>query len=185
MPRITTLAALIAAAALAAPTARADDTKTGNAKAAPVNDRLFAEAAAAAGAAEIAASTIALKNGGDDARKFAQNMIDDHSKANTQLMTLARAKGIALPTTMSYQDTAVGDILGGLKGEEFDREYLKQQHAAHMCAVQLFTAEAERGQDADIRAFATKTLPTLKQHLKMAMEECEKCEKDDKSKSSK
>jgi putative membrane protein len=153
-----------AAVALAAPwIARAQEAK------APVNDRLFVAAAAAGNSAEVAAARLALQRaGGDEVKKFAQKLIDDHNKANQELMSLAGTKRIAVPTTLDVKDQAAIDCLSGLSGADFDREFLTHQVAAHTCAVQLFQAESARGRDADLKAFASKTLPTLQDHLKSA-----------------
>lgn len=198
MQKLMIAGALAAAALFTPPAVRAQATKearpataagaqdapnqgaTGG-DAAAFSDELFAQAAAASGLAEIAVSNIALKNGTDESKKHAQQMIDDHTRANQQLMALAQAKRVALPRTVSIQDAAAAAALAGLKGEDFDREFMKQQHAAHICSVQLFTTEAERGQDPDMKALAAKTLPTLKEHLKMFKDACEKHEKHEKS----
>ena len=155
------LAAAVAAGLALAPAARA--------QAPAFTDQLFAEAAAAAGMAEVASSQLAEARGADaDTKKFAQQMVAEHTKANSELMALAAAKRLPLPRTLSYQDQAAGAALAGLKGVDFDREYAKNQLAAHICAVQLFTTEAERGQDPEVKAWAARTLPHLKEHLHMA-----------------
>ena len=176
-------AALVAAHAVSAQATK-EATATSRARAeGALNDTLFAQAAAESGMAEVTTSELALKHAGSDqVKKFARQMIDDHTKANQQLMTLATAKGVTLPKTVSLGQAAEADSLAGLKGEEFDHCYMKGQVAAHICAVGLFTAESERGQDPDMKALATKTLPHLKEHLAMAMEACEKCEKCQKEK---
>jgi hypothetical protein len=59
-------------------------------------------------------------------------------------------------------------ILASKSGEGFDRAYIRQQVAAHICAVALYEAESEMGRDEHIRALASDTLPKLRQHLQMA-----------------
>ena len=58
--------------------------------------------------------------------------------------------------------------LGNLSGAKFDREYTKDQVAGHEAAVAVFQQEIDGGQDADVKGFATQTLPTIKQHLQEA-----------------
>ena len=82
---------------------------------------------------------------------------------------MAAAKRLALPRALSYQDQAAGAALANCQGVDFDRAYAKNQLAAHICAVELFTAEAKHGHDPEVKAWAAKTLPHLKQHLHMAM----------------
>jgi putative membrane protein len=135
----------------------------------PVNDRLFVMAAAAGGMAEVMTSTLALQRAEDpEVRQFAQRMIADHNRANQELMSLAGARGIGVPAAPDIKDQAEADVLSGLRRAEFDRAYIRGQVAAHLCAVGLFEAESQRGADPELRAFAAKTLPTLREHLQHA-----------------
>lgn len=137
----------------------------------PMDDSLFAAAAAGSGMAEVALSKIAVERGGCDAVKaFAKQMVEDHTAANKELMALAAQKKIALPATLPVAAQAEAVSLSGLSGEDFDKCYVSNQLAAHICAVGLFTAEAERGQDPDVKALAAKLLPKLKEHKHHAME---------------
>ncbi len=131
-----------------------------------MNDGLFAAAAAGAGLCEVASARLASERGAcDEVKKFAQQMIGDHTRANQELMILALAKRMALPNTVPIAGQAEEAALAGLSGEHFDRCYIRQQMAAHILAVGLFEAEAERGMDPDLKAWAARTLPTLKHHM--------------------
>jgi putative membrane protein len=137
----------------------------------PVNDRLFAMAAAAGGLAELTTSNLALqRTENPEIRQLAQRMIADHTRANQELLSLAGARGIGVPATLDIKDQAAADVLNGLRRDEFDRAYIRGQVASHMCAVALFEAESQRGGDPELRAFAAKTLPTLREHLQHARE---------------
>ena len=72
-----------------------------------------------------------------------------------------------------------------MSGMDFDKAFMKQMVKDHEAAVKLFTRESERGTDADTKAFAAKTLPTLQNHLQMAktMNDSMKSMKSDKSNS--
>jgi putative membrane protein len=129
-------------------------------------DRKFVDAAAA-GMAEVKAGEVAKDRAmSDDVKKFAGHMVTDHTKANKEFTDLLGKKNISAPKEMREQDRAAIDSLSKLKGAAFDREYVKQQLAAHKEAVALFEEESKNGKDADLRAFAEKTLPTLREHLK-------------------
>lgn len=173
----------------AAPKTTTTTTIRGDANAEPkgaFSDALFVAAAAAAGMAEVGSSKIAVQQAGsDEIKMFAQKMVDDHTKANKELMALASQKQFQVPTGISIQDQAAANALSGLSGEEFDCAYAKNQLAAHICAVELFTAEAERGRDPEVRAWAAKTLPTLKEHKMMIKKTCEMHEKKEAEKSAK
>ena len=131
-------------------------------------DRNFATTAARAGLAEVAEAQIALQKSNDaDIKKFAQRMVDDHSKANAQLTSIARAKGLNLPTAPSRSDQSEAERLQKLRGDAFDRRYVSDQTDAHKQAVSLFTTESKSGKDNDLKSFAAQTLPTLQDHYRM------------------
>jgi putative membrane protein len=58
--------------------------------------------------------------------------------------------------------------LQGLNGDDFDKQYDSDQQAAHKDAVSLFDRYGKGGDNADLKAFASKHLPHLQEHLKMA-----------------
>src|SRR5262249_51808111 len=99
---------------------------------------------------------------------FGQRMVDDHSKANDELKTLAQNKNITLPTALDATDKATVDRLAKLNGESFDRAYMQAMVKDHQKDVNEFRTQSKSGKDADVKAWASKTLPTLEEHLKMA-----------------
>ena len=136
----------------------------------PQTDSDFAMKAAASGLAEVEASrAISEKTASEPIRQFAQMMITDHTAANQELMTIAQTKQLTLPTA---PDTTHQEALGRLKtamGAEGDRIYVQEFGVkAHQDAVALFEREANEGTDPELKAFAAKTLPTLKTHLEHA-----------------
>ena len=166
MARRTTILATVTAVACvwSAAASRAQEPA-----AAPVNDHLFAAAAAANDLAEITVCRLALQRASDaEVKKFAEMMINDHTRTTQELTRIAATQQLALPRMPDVKDQAAADALSGLSGSQFDREFMKGQVAGHMCAVQLFQAEAERGADPNIKAFAAKFLPRIKEHLEMA-----------------
>jgi putative membrane protein len=133
----------------------------------PVSDALFAAAAVSGGLAELNLSELGLQRATDpELRRFSQQMVDDHSKMNQELVNLVAQKRIAIPQTIDARAQFCADSLAGLSGQEFDRCYAKAQLVAHMDTVAIFEAEAHRGRDPAIKALAAKALPRLKEHLK-------------------
>lgn len=131
-------------------------------------DRRFARAATQSGLAELAEARIALNQAADpEVRQFAQTMLADHGKANDELIAIGTRKGLDLPTSRSRRDRALADRLKAMSGAQFDRSYVKDQVVAHRRAVALFARESREGKDADLKRFATTTLPALEQHLAM------------------
>jgi putative membrane protein len=168
MKRVALTFAMLAAAGLGPALAQTQDPGGAQPRR-PLTDQEFAAQAAIGGMAEVSTAQLALQRATSaDVKKFAQRMLDDHSKANRELTSLATSKQIALPRTVDQKHRAMADRLARLQGAEFDREYMKGQVKDHKEAVDLFQAEADQGRDADLKAWASRTLPTLKEHLKMA-----------------
>jgi putative membrane protein len=132
-------------------------------------DRDFLMDAAMGGMMEVQLGRWALQLGSSDAvKQFARRMVDDHSKANAELMTLATSKGITLPTELDKKHQAEVRKLTRLSGAEFDRAYAKMMVSDHNKDVSEFEKQSTKGADADVKAFASKALPTLKEHQQMA-----------------
>jgi putative membrane protein len=98
-------------------------------------------------------------------------MVDDHTKAGNELKALADAKGVKVPDEPSMAQKASITVLASQEGAKFDKNYSESIGVkAHEDTVKLFKKAAADAKDADIKAFATKTLPTLEHHLQMAKE---------------
>jgi len=133
------------------------------------NDRKFANEAAQAGAAEVKLSQIAQDRGASPAvKEFAKQMIDDHSKANEELKSIASKKGFTLRSDLDEEHQKTVKRLESLSGVELDREYAQVALKEHKKAVSLFKDVGTKVDDPDLQKFASKTLPTLEHHLKMA-----------------
>ena len=136
------------------------------------SDQKFMMEAAMAGMEEVELGRAAATRASSDAvKQFAQRMVDDHSKANDELMQLASTKGVTLPTALDDKHKADVAKMSQLSGAEFDRAYVKEAGVKdHNKAAKLFQGEADKGKDADLKAFAAKTLPTVQEHLRMAQD---------------
>ncbi|MDP9585099.1 UNVERIFIED_ORG: putative membrane protein [Burkholderia contaminans] len=150
------------------PSSGAATGDAGTAKAPQGGDAEFIDKAAMAGKAEVQASQLALKQAQSaDVRAFAKRMVADHGKANAKLTQIAARKGMK-PQVEQISDPDV-EALRGKSGHDFDTAYVAAAGPdAHRKAVALFEGEARDGKDAQLRAFAKATLPTLKHHLSMA-----------------
>ena len=132
-------------------------------------DRDFLMDAAIGGLMEVELGKVAAQQGTSEAiKQFGQRMVDDHGKANEELMTLASGKGVTLPTALDDKHRQEVTKLSGMSGADFDRAYAKMMLKDHEKDVSEFEKQSMKGSDADIKAFASKTLPTLQEHLTMA-----------------
>jgi putative membrane protein len=131
-------------------------------------DRDFVAKAALDGETEVKLARLATQRAASEGvKQFAQRMIQDHGKANAELKALAREKGFALPQRMTAEQQAMVTQLTRLSGAAFDQAYIKQMVADHERAVALFEKEANEGSNPDLKAWAARTLPTLREHLQM------------------
>ncbi len=128
----------------------------------------FARMAAMSDMYEIASSNIALQQAQDaQVREFAQMMVTDHTQSSQALRDAVAASGqqLAMPETLDAEHQAQVDVLRGLRGADFDREYMSQQTAAHRRTLDTLKAYAGGGDVAELRQFAQATIPTVQRHL--------------------
>ena len=129
-------------------------------------DKAFAMKAAQGGMAEVQMGKLAADKGNSpDVKAFGQQMVDDHTKANDQLKSVADGESMTLPTGMNAKDQAEYDRLSKLSGDAFDKAYVRGMVKDHEMDVKEFQRESTHGQDPQIKNFASQTLPVLEGHL--------------------
>ncbi|MDM5179620.1 DUF4142 domain-containing protein [Massilia sp. DJPM01] len=135
-------------------------------------DRKIVTDLAMANMAEIeVARTAQGKSQDDQVKKYAQQMIDDHTKALGEVRQLAQTKGITLPATLDRAHKARAGKLAALSGAAFDRAYIAQAGVAEHKKTHGMLARAQgRAKDADIKALLTRMTPTVDQHLHAAQD---------------
>lgn len=100
-------------------------------------------------------------------KDLARTLIDDHTQDYEHLTVLAEKTGVKIPKGINAaKDPAIAQLTR-LKGAGFDRQFTKDEIADHRRAVAAFKRESEHGQNPDVKAYATQTLPTLEKHLNM------------------
>ncbi|MCA1858190.1 DUF4142 domain-containing protein [Massilia oculi] len=127
---------------------------------------------AIANMAEVETGKLALsKSQNAEVKTFAQQMIDDHGKALTEVQSLAQTKGVTLPTELDAKHKAISAKLEKLSGEAFDREYMKTVGVTdHKQTHSKLQQGSKSAKDPDVKALATKMMPTVEQHLKAAQQ---------------
>lgn len=129
-------------------------------------DTKFAMKAAQGGMAEVQLGKLATEKASDpNVKAFGQQMVDDHTKANDDLKSVAEKENMTLPTNLDAKDQSEYNKLQKLSGSDFDHAYVKDMVKDHEEDVKEFQKEASNGKDPQIRAFASRTLPVLQQHL--------------------
>ena len=127
---------------------------------------------AMANMAEIANAKIALtKSANPDVKGFAQRMLDDHTKAQAEVQAVAQAKGVELPAELNVKYKAKLAMLKALKGEIFNRTYIKQSgRTDHLDTHKKLKDNLDDLKDPEVKALVTKIRPIVEQHLIMAEE---------------
>jgi putative membrane protein len=176
MLRLLTTTAVVAVGLIAAPPIFAQTGQPGHPAATSAKDALdqedktFVREAAIGGMAEVELSKIAQKSENADVKGFAERMIEDHTKANEQLTSIASGLGVEMPKTVDSEHQRIREKLQTLHGKAFDDEYAHAMVEDHNKAVKLFQQEERAGRNTELKQFAQKTLPTLEEHQKMALE---------------
>jgi putative membrane protein len=134
-------------------------------------DSDFMMKAAQGGMAEVDMGNMASSKATNaDVKKFGEHMVADHSKANDELKQLAATKGVTLPATVSDEEKKDMDAMTAKEGKDFDKAYIDDMVKDHEKDVAEFEKASKEAKDADLKAWAAKTLPTLQKHLQMAKE---------------
>jgi putative membrane protein len=138
---------------------RASQGAKTSAKQLSAQDKNFIMNAAKGGMMEVEMGKMAAQNAQNaDVKKFGNRMVADHSKANNELMALAKEEGVSLPAAKS---------MGKWKS---DKDYMNDMVKDHEKDLAEFQKEAKDGTDADLKKFADKTSKIISQHLQMAKE---------------
>jgi putative membrane protein len=168
------LLAAILAGAFCTATSLAEEKKEagagGNLSAA---DKSFLMNAEQINLAEIKQGELAQEKGGPKAKEFGAKLISDHKKVSADLKSLAESKGVMLPTEPDAKHKEKAEALGKLEGDKFDAAFFSANEKGHKKAISLYEKGA-KSSDAEIKAFAEKTLPGLHDHEKMATDGTEK-----------
>jgi putative membrane protein len=166
------LMGLLVAAAIAGPLAahaQAPAATMNTPAASPLNaaDQQIVKDMAMANMAEVELAKLAQsKSQNADVKAFAQQMIDDHGKALSDVQTLAQNKGVTLPAALDSKHQKEADKLGAKSGDAFDKAYMSKAGVAdHKMVHAKLEKDAKRAKDDDVKALANKMLPTVAQHL--------------------
>jgi putative membrane protein len=134
-------------------------------------DEEFAQKAATGGQAEVEMAKMAMDRASrDEVKQFAQRLISDHQQANQQLDSIASRKDLDLPKMMPTEAQEAHDKMMKLSGAAFDKAFLQHAVQDHQKDIAEFQKAATSVSDNDLKQFASQTLPTLQEHLRMAQD---------------
>ncbi|WBY02586.1 DUF4142 domain-containing protein [Ramlibacter tataouinensis] len=133
-------------------------------------DRKFIQEAAESGMAEVQAAKLASAKASDpEVKKFAEMLVEQHTRSNEELAQLAKSKAIELPATAPRAQRKEVEDLGKKTGAEFDRQFVREVGIKdHEKDIKKFQNASKDVKDPELKAYVTKTLPVLQEHLAQA-----------------
>jgi putative membrane protein len=130
-------------------------------------NRAFMQEAIRGDLAEIQVGKLAQGKGASKkVKQFGQRLERDHTANLQTARPLAESLGVRPPTAPDAKQKATYDELSRLSGAQFDREFRKRMVQDHKKDIKAFQ-HATTGSGAAAN-FARQTLPTLREHLKLA-----------------
>jgi putative membrane protein len=143
----------------------------------------FRAKASSSDAFEILSSRIAKTHATDpDLKMFAEMMITDHTKSTDALIALGGISKASIESKMNPGGDgkfAANDLLdsdhanelnslNSKSNDDFNKTYIDDQVKGHKDMVALLEDYAKNGDNAKLKEFAAKILPTVKEHLAKA-----------------
>jgi putative membrane protein len=164
MNRLMILSPLVLAGVLS--TANAENKST---TVKPVLDRDFLVKTTTTVHADMQYSDLVEKRSNNDkVKEFARKLLKAHKQMGDDLAKLAQDQKLAIVAGTEKETRDEIDRLSKLKGDEFDRAYLKRIVDDHERAVQMYEGQVKSGKNERMSTFAKDTLPMLQRHLKEA-----------------
>ena len=127
----------------------------------------FINDAAEGGLMEVRMGELAQQKGQSaDVKSLGQRLVTDHQKANDELKQLASNKGVSVPSQLPPKHEKMIEKLSS--ASDFDKEFKTMTVKDHKKDIKEFERLSKSAEDADLKSWATKTLPTLQEHLRLA-----------------
>lgn len=132
-------------------------------------DKDFVTKASEGNVSEVKLGQLAMhKANNPQVKQFGQRMVDDHSKAQEQLVKLMDGTNVVVPDHVTKDAAGLYDKLAQETGADFDKNYMSAMVSDHQDDISAFNDEAKNGKSEQLRNYAQNTLPVLQQHLQMA-----------------
>jgi len=132
-------------------------------------EQSFLKEAAEGGQAEVEMGQMAAEKAQNaEVKRLGQRLVQDHTKANQELMQIAQKSGVMLPTESTHKENHMTQQLQDKTGAEFDKAFAQHALTDHEKDIRKYQSALQDAKDPEVKAFIQKSLPILRQHLEMA-----------------
>lgn len=132
----------------------------------PMSDQDFVDFAAQTDMTEAHLGQLAQDQAAAQGIKdYGQTLTTDHTSDYNQITAVATKANLTVPKGLDAKHDKMIAPFEKLKGAAFDRKFLHEMVAGHTAAIAVYKRESNDAQNADLKAYATQTLPTLEKHL--------------------
>jgi putative membrane protein len=134
------------------------------------DDQNFVKMAAQHGMKEVKVAELGTRKAASpEVKAFAETLVKDHTAANKELTAFASANKVEISAAASPEAAEkVQDLEKEETGQGFDKAFLDGMVASHKKTIEEFEETSKNTQNASLKAWVDKTLPTLKAHHEQA-----------------
>ena len=103
-----------------------------------------------------------------EVKEYGRTLHKDHSKAADELRKIAKSDNLDFPSSLSAKDQEKVEEFQGIEKSSFDKKFVEDMIKDHEKDIREFEDAAKNNDNEDVREWAKKTVPTLRDHLKIA-----------------
>jgi putative membrane protein len=133
------------------------------------NDALFVAEATSANMLHMQLGDMALERAvSPEVKEMAQEMRSGHGRVMEDLQNIGVQRQFVVPNELGRAHQKVYDDVSDETGIGFDLAYIKRTREEHRRLLKRYEDMAENAKDMEVKQFASKQLPLLRQHLQQA-----------------
>ena len=132
-------------------------------------DQIFATAVAQQTMTEVELGKLAASDASGEAVKaYAVQMMNDNARVNARLKRVAAKGGVTIPAAVDAKNQSRIDKLAKLRGDEFDKAFVKDQIQSGEKNLRVYDQMLEQGADPGLKMLATRAFPAMQKQLQAA-----------------
>lgn len=107
----------------------------------------------------------------DTVRELARRIVQHHLLVSAELAPIVRGTGVTPPESTDAEHVAAQSRLAALRGDAFDAAFLDEISTVHTKGIELLERIANTAADRDLRRWAERHLPAMREHLTLTQTE--------------